>query len=244
MGDIFEWAKPEVVIHTAGIGSVDYAEQNKEETHRVNVGGTQTIINLCRKKNIRLIYISSNAVFNGNDPLYSEENNVNPINYYGKLKVEAEELVKESKIDWAIVRPILMFGWPYPGERSNHVLFWLNALRSGKPVKVVDNVFSKPLYAQSCAQTIWAIIEQKKNGLYHVAGMDHMSLYEFALLTADVFELDGSLITPVPDSYFPELAPRPRDTSFSTKKMERELGVKPMSVREGLLHMKIMEENK
>jgi dTDP-4-dehydrorhamnose reductase len=236
--------KPDVIIHTAGVGNVDYAEQNKEDTHGINIGGTRTVIDLCEQNNIRLIYISSNAVFNGNDPLYSETDSISPINYYGKLKVEAEELVRSSKTDWAIVRPILMYGWPYPGERSNHVVSWVSTLRSCKPIKVVDNVYSKPLYSYSCAEVIWAIIDQKKKGLYHVAGLDHISLYEFALLTANVFQLDEKLITPVPDTYFPELAPRPRDTSFNTEKMERELGLRPMSVREGLLHMKKIEENR
>jgi dTDP-4-dehydrorhamnose reductase len=242
MAKIIKDFKPDVVIHTAGIGNVDYAEQNKEEAHRINVGGTRTIIDLCEQNDIRLIYISSNAVFNGNDPLYSETDSTGPIHYYGKLKVEAEELVKSIKTDWVIVRPILMYGWPYPAERSNLVVFWLNTLRSCQPIKVVDNVYSKPLYSHSCAEAIWAIIDQKKKGLYHVAGLDHLSLYEFALLTANVFQLNEKLINPVPDSYFPELTPRPRDTSFSTEKIERELGFKPMSVREGLLHMKMSEE--
>lgn len=242
MAKITKDFKPDVIIHTAGIGNVDYAEQNKKETHRINVGGTQTIIDLCEEDNIRLIYISSNAVFSGNNPLYSEEDNMSPVNYYGELKVEAEKLVKSSKTDWVIIRPILMYGWPYPGERSNHVVIWLNALRSGQPIKVVDNVYSKPLYSHSCAEAIWTIIEQKKKGLYHVAGLDHISLYEFALLTADVFQLDKELITPVPDTYFSELAPRPRDTSFSTEKIEKEFGFKPLGVREGLLHMMMFEE--
>lgn len=236
--------KPDVIIHTAGIGNVDYAEQNKEETYKINVGGTQEIIDLCEENKIRLIYISSNAVFNGEDPLYSENDVVTPINYYGQLKVKAEKMVKSSKADWAIVRPILMYGWPYPGERGNHVVYWVNTLRSGQTIKVVDNVYSKPLYSDSCAEAIWEIIRQGKQDLYHVAGGDHISLYEFALATADVFKLDKGLITPVPDTYFPELAPRPRDTSFSTEKIEKELGFKPVSVREGLLQMKRSEEYK
>ncbi|HRR42276.1 MAG TPA: sugar nucleotide-binding protein, partial [Syntrophales bacterium] len=137
-----------------------------------------------------------------------------------------------------IVRPILMYGWPYPGERDNPVVWWIRSLESGKGIKVVDNVFSKPLSVWSCVEAVWAIVERGASGIYHVAGRDHISLYQFALLTAEVFNLNTDLIEPVPDSYFPEIAPRPRDTSFDTTKLEEELGWKPVGVKEGLLSMK------
>jgi len=237
MQSVFEWAKPDVVIHTAAIGSVDFAERNREQTRRVNVGGTEIVAELCQIFKSRLIYISSNAVFDGRSPLYSETAPVNPINYYGQLKVEAENIVRESSIYWAIVRPILMYGWPYPGERDNPVVWWVRSLENGKHIKVVDNVFSKPLPAWSCAEVIWEVIRQQQTGIYHVAGRDHLSLYDFALQVAEVFDLDAELITPVPDSYFPEIAPRPQDTSFDTTKMENELGVKTIGVKDGLIRM-------
>lgn len=234
----FEWAKPDVVIHTAAIGSVDFAERNREETRKVNVNGTESVVNLCQIFKSRLIYISSNAVFDGRTPFYSETAPVNPINYYGQLKVEAENIVRKSGVPWSIVRPILMYGWPYQGERDNPVVWWVCSLENGKPIKVVDNVFNKPLPVWSCAEVIWEMIRQNRTGIYHVAGRDHLSLYQFALQVAEVFDLDARLITPVPDSYFPEIAPRPRDTSFDTSKMENELGVNPIGVKEGLIRMK------
>jgi len=238
MQAVFEWAKPDVVIHTAAIGSVDFAERNREQTRKVNVGGTEVVAELCRIFKSRLIYISSNAVFDGCSPLYSESAPVNPINYYGQLKVEAENIVRESNLSWAIVRPILLYGWPYQGERDNPVVWWVRSLENGKPIKVVDNVFSKPLSVWSCADVVWAVIRQQQTGIYHAAGRDHLSLYQFALQVAEVFDLDARLITPVPDSYFPEIAPRPRDTSFDTSEMENKLGVKPIGVNEGLRRMK------
>ena len=237
MQSVFEWAKPDVVIHAAAIGSVDFAERNREQTRKVNVGGTEVVAELCQIFKSRLIYISSNAVFDGRTPFYSEIAPVNPINYYGQLKVEAENIVRESSIPWAIVRPILMYGWPYQGERDNPVVWWLRSLENGKHIKVVDNVFSKPLPAWSCAEVIWEVIRQQQTGIYHAAGSDHLSLYDFALQVAEVFDLDAKLITPVPDSYFPEIAPRPQDTSFDTTKMENELGVKTIGVKDGLIRM-------
>lgn len=238
MQSVFEWAMPDVVIHTAAVGSVDFAEKNRKQTRKVNVGGTEVVVALCKIFKSRLVYISSNAVFDGQSPLYSETSSVNPINYYGQLKVEAENIVRESNILWSIVRPILMYGWPYQGERDNPVVWWVRSLENGKPIKVVDNVFSKPLPSWSCAEVVWEIIRQQRTGIYHAAGRDHLSLYQFALKVAEVFNLDIRLITPVPDSYFPEIAPRPRDTSFDTTKIESELNIKPVSVIEGLSRMK------
>jgi dTDP-4-dehydrorhamnose reductase len=238
MKAVFDWAKPDAVIHAAAVGSVDFAERNREQTRKVNVGGTEVVAELCQIFKSRLIYVSSNAVFDGRTPFYSETAPVNPINYYGQLKVEAEKVVRESKTSWAIVRPILMYGWPYHGERDNPVTSWVRSLEDNKPIKVVDNVFSKPLPVWSCAECIWAVIRQNRDGIYHVAGRDHITLYEFALQVADVFGLDKGLISPVPDAYFPEIAPRPRDTSFNTTKMETELGVKTIGVKDGLARMK------
>jgi dTDP-4-dehydrorhamnose reductase len=235
--NLFDQVKPDLVIHTASIGSVDYSEHHREESWAVNVGGTQNIGQACARHRAKLIFISSNAVFDGEHPFYAEDAPIHPINYYGQLKVEGEEWVKSSGLDYAIVRPILMYGWHLPIERGNWVTNWLRSLSQSQRVKVVDDVGTKPLYALNCAEVIWAVIAQKKTGVYHAAGADHITLDQFAQATAEVFGLDASLIDPVPSSYFPEIAPRPKDTSFDTTKMERELGVKPWSVRDGLRHM-------
>jgi dTDP-4-dehydrorhamnose reductase len=241
MQSVFEWAKPDVVIHAAAIGSVDFAEKNREQTRKVNVGGTEVVAELCRIFKSRLIYISSNAVFDGKMPFYSEDSQLSPINYYGQLKVEAENVIIKSSVSWTIVRPILMYGWPYPGERGNLVTTWVKFLREKKGINVVDNVYSKPLYSKACAETIFTIIEKNSNGIFHVAGGDHVSLYDFAIITANVFGLDSTLINPVPDTFFNDLVARPRDTSFDTTLMENELGVAPISLQEGLSEMRKTE---
>lgn len=239
MEKVFAWAKPDVVIHTAALGSVDFAETHRAVAHAVNVKGTQVVGELSRQCGATFIHISSNAVFDGESPLYSETDPLRPVNYYGQLKVEAEEWVESSGLKYAIVRPILMYGWPYPGGRDNPVTWWLRSLENAEQLKIVDNVYSKPLLATACAEAIWAIIQNDRTGLYHIAGADYLSLYEFALLTARVFGLSRDLVQPVPDTYFSSvLAPRPRDTSYSTEKMERELHLKPVTVLDGLKHMR------
>lgn len=111
LAELFETHAFDAVIHAVGIASVDEVERRFEEAWRSNIVGTQHIADLACKKNIRLVYISSNAVFDGNAAPYREESPTNPINRYGRIKVECENLVRRVCPEAAIVRPILMYGW-------------------------------------------------------------------------------------------------------------------------------------
>ena len=227
---------PDVIIHTAAIGNVDYCEKNKDVSWVTNVEGTKNIIEAAKECNSKIIYISSNAVFNGDDPPYKEEDEVNPLSYYGETKVVCERLIRNSGLDNAIVRAILMYGWHNSMERQN-ILTWV--LDSEVPLKIVNDTYSNPLLALNCADAIWAIIRKEKTGVFHIAGADCISIYDFALKIAEVFHLDKSMLTPVSDDYFIEMIPRPSNTCFCIDKMERELKIKAMGIDEGL---KILKE--
>ncbi|MBI2104119.1 MAG: SDR family oxidoreductase [Candidatus Omnitrophica bacterium] len=232
---LMDAVRPQVVIHTASIGSVDEAERDPQGVRAVNVGGTQAMGRACARWNARLVFISSNAVFDGRHPPYDEEAPLGAANRYGAMKIEAERWIRQSGPPGAlIIRPILMYGWPLPGGRDNAVTRWLRELEAGWPVEVAEDVTSMPLYVGDCAQAIWAAVGQGRNGTYHVAGADRLSLAAFAQATARVFGADERLVVPVLRARFSALAPRPTDTSFVTTKMERELGIRPMGVEEGL----------
>jgi len=235
---VFEWADPEVVIHLAGMGNVDFAERNQSLAYAINVEGTQNVINACRRHASKLIFLSSNAVFCGECPPYNEDSSCRPVNYYGRLKVIAEDMVKRSGLDHVIMRAIMMYGWHYPQSRANPVTSWLDSLTEFRPIKVVSDRYSQPLLATDCALAIWETLNSGKCGIYHIAGPDRLSLYEFALCVAEIFELKKSLIEPVPSVYFPDLAPRPVDTSFLISKIKAELQFQPRGVREGLIFMR------
>ena len=237
MGEIFRKSPIDVVIHTAGEARVDFCEKNYKEAHSSNVAGTKNIIELCRKYKSKLIYISTNAVFDGTKPPYKEGDMPNPINAYGRIKLECENLARASIGDFLLVRPILMYGWNRPEERDNVATWILKKLRRNEPVKLVDDIFDNPLYALQCADIILKLIERKKSGIYHIAGGEILSKYQFGLKVAGVFGCNKNLIKPVKNIYFKNIAPRPGDTSYDTSKIRRELGIKPMHVREGLLEM-------
>jgi len=236
--EVFEDIMPEILIHTAALANVDYCETHKEKAWNVNIGGTANLLDACDKHNTKMVFISTNAVFDGEHAPYSEEDEPNPINYYGKTKLEAEALVRERGANHAVARLMTMYGWNNPGERQNHVTWLLSKLTKGEAVHVVDDIYNNHLFVDNCADAIWAMVRLKKEGIYHIAGKECISTYELAMETADVFELDKTLINRVKSDFFKFPAPRPRNTCYVTKKMEKEFGVKPLGVKEGLLYMK------
>ena len=241
MEKIFRDSKPEVVIHTAGAANVDYCEKHPDETRRSNVIGTKIITELCKKHGSKVVFISTNAVFDGKDAPYSEDSAPSPINSYGRMKLEAEEMVRGSGLKHLIVRPILMYGWNNEHERSNTVTWLIEKLRKGEKVNMVNDVYENPLFNISCAEIIWLLVNSNKEGIYHVAGRDVVNRYEFVRAIADVFGLGSHLINEVTSDFFAGLALRPRNTSYNTAKIEKELNVKMLGLREGLTIMKGIE---
>ena len=237
---LFERSQPDTVVHLAGIGSVDFAEKDQHESWTINVGGTRHVIDACHQFGVRLIYLSSNAVFDGACPPYDEDAVRRPVNYYGQLKVEAEDAVRSSGLDHAVVRAILMYGWHYPQARENPVTMWIRLLEDRKPVHAVNDRYWQPLYVEDCTRLIWRILEKKKAGVYNISGPERLSLFEFALHTARVFGLESARIEGVPSSFFTTIAPRPVDTSFRSDKIRTECGLQPLGVVAGLERMKAM----
>ncbi|MBI4609351.1 MAG: SDR family oxidoreductase [Candidatus Rokubacteria bacterium] len=231
---LFRQFDVDVVIHTAGIGVVDYVERHPGEAWEANVKTTAHIAEACEARGARLVFISSNAVFDGTAAPYAEEAPTNPIHRYGAMKVECEKIVQGLGEACTIVRPILMYGWHLPCARMNPVTWLLGKLRGGEQVRLVTDVRENPLSSRWCAEAVWALVEAERSGIFHVAGRDTVSRYELGLAVAEIFSLDPEKIVPVGSPAFPELVLRPPNTSLSTEKLERELGLRTLGLREGL----------
>lgn len=229
--------KPDVIIHCAGIAAVDYSELYVQETRISNVIGTQNIISAAKLLKAKLVYISTNAVFDGENAPYKEDDKCRPISLYGKIKKEVEDTITSEMVDYLIIRPILLYGWPWMGGRQNWVTRVIQSLERGLSVKMVDDTVSQPLYVKNCAETIWQLLKQNQRGIYHLGGPETMSLYDLAIKTADLFGLDDSLISRASSNDFKTLAPRPRDTHFCLDKV-MDLGIKLTNIEDGLIDMK------
>ena len=232
---VFERAKPNIVIHCAAVGSVDYTENHYDETRQVNVLGTENLLKASR--DALFVYISTNAVFSGNNPPYSEDDNRNPVNAYGRIKREAENVVKMYR-NWLIVRPFLLYGYPYQGGRGNWLTTILDRLSKGETVKLVDDTYWQPSLALDVAQAIWRLVQPDiATGIYNVASDEPMSLYQFGLKVASEWGYDIGLIEPISSANLNLKAVRPVDTTFKLDKIHG-LGIRLRSVEEGLKVLK------
>lgn len=236
--NLFKNIKPDITVHTAGIGSPDFAEKNRELVWDINLNGTQNILDMCEKFDSKFIFISSNGIYDGQNAPYSEEDKAEPVNYYGEVKLKGEEITKKAKIPFVIVRPILMYGWHYPFERSNIVTQSILKLQNQEIIHAYDDVYIKPLLNYSCATAIWKTINENNFGVFNIAGADRVSIHQLVTKAAEIFNLNKALVIPVQQGYFNELAKRPCDTSFKTDKMEKILGVKPLTLEDGLITMR------
>jgi dTDP-4-dehydrorhamnose reductase len=233
---LFDFVKPDVVIHAAAIGSVDYTETHYDEVRAVNFVGTQHIVKAANKHNAKMIYISSNAVYSGRNPPYSESMATYPVNLYGKIKRLSEEYITSHANSWLIIRPFLLYGWPHSGGRGNWASSIVAQLENKKGYKLVDDNIWMPTYAPDCAKAIWKLMENE-NDIFNVAGPEESTLYQFGLQVCDVFGLDKRLLKPVSIGIFDYIAARPQDTTYDLIKLNG-AGIKLSDLKTGLEQMK------
>ena len=231
--DVFENIKPDVVIHAGAMSKPDECELDQMKAYLVNVEGTvQLLINSADIKSF-FIFLSTDFVFDGERGMYNEEDIPNPVNYYGKTKLEAEEAVKEYEHDWAIVRTVLVYGKNFSGH-SNILKIVKEKLEKGEEYKVVDDQVRTPTYVGDLATGIVSIVEKRAKGIFHLSGKNMLTPYQMAIKAAEHLKLDKSLLKKVTAASFTQPARRPLKTGFNIDKARKELGFEPLSFEEGL----------
>ena len=238
---LLKQVKPDVIVHAAAEGRVDVVERNPDEFLPLNVRVSTELATFAGNQGSRYVFVSSNAVFGGKGNRYRDNSPFDPVNKYGILKSEAEISVLRVNPEALVIRPILMYGWPFPGQRLNPVVGWIEQLRRGEQILVVDDVWTEPLAAWDCAKAIWGGIDGGVIGGVNVSGGVRMSLYDFALLVSSIFELDPHLVTPIKSDTLPAIAPRPRDTAFDLARLLSEMGFEPEDPNRGLQRLKETE---
>jgi dTDP-4-dehydrorhamnose reductase len=230
--------QPDVIINTAAMTNVDACESKQEECWALNVTAVQHLVDAItegEKKNIHLIHLSTDFIFDGNKGNeYVETDKPNPQSYYALSKYQSEKILQQSKIKWAIARTIIVYGIVDNMSRSNIVLWAKDALSKGQKINVVDDQFRSPTLAEDLAEGCTLIADKGAIGIYHLSGPETMSILSLVYRVADFWKLDRSLVIPSKSATLNQAARRPPYTGFVIDKAKKELGFKPHSFEEGL----------
>jgi len=219
--DLINSLKPHFIINCAAMTNVDECQKEKEKCDLINVEAVKILVNCARENNTHLIQISTDFIFDGNNGPYKEEDEPNPINYYGLSKLKSEDIIISSEIKYTILRTILVFGIVDNMSTNNIVLFVKKALENKQEVTMVDDQYRMPTFADDLAQACLLSIQNLANGVFHISSSELLSVYEMAIQIAKVFELDASLINRISTSQLNQLAKRPPKTGFDLEKSQK-----------------------
>ncbi|MBN1154219.1 dTDP-4-dehydrorhamnose reductase [candidate division KSB1 bacterium] len=225
--------KPMYIINTAAFTNVDACEIEREKCWKTNVEAVEHLIYAAKKVDAAIIQISTDYVFNGESGPYRESDTPNPLGYYGKSKLAAENLLIESGIKHAILRTMILYGCGV-NIRLNFTTWIIKKLKNKENISVVTDQIGNPTLANDLAYMIRQVINKNKFDLYHASGKEIIDRYAFALKIADQFKLDKSLIHPIKSSELNQTAPRPLNSGFIIDKLETDLSTETLTIKESL----------
>jgi len=207
---------PDAVIHCAAYTAVDAAEDNINLCRKVNADGTKNIAVVCRELDIKMIYISTDYVFDGEGTRPWEPDDLrDPLNVYGQTKYEGELAVQKNLEKYFIVR----IAWVFGLNGKNFIKTMLNLGKTRDCVTVIDDQIGSPTYTYDLSRLLVDMVETEKYGLYHATNEGLCSWYEFA---CEIFRQAGVdvKVTPVDSNSYPARAKRPKNSRMSKDKLE------------------------
>jgi dTDP-4-dehydrorhamnose reductase len=237
---VLQQFRPDVVIHTAAMTNVDACELDHAGCDLLNVHAVAYLTRASEDIGARFIHLSTDFIFNGKAGPYDEEAEADPLSYYGHSKLKGEQIVQATCSRWAILRTVLVYGIVHDMSRSNIVLWAKQALTAGKPLKVVDDQWRTPTWAEDLAMGCYLAERQDAQGIYNISGADFMSVYELVGRVAAYYGLSMDLVERVSSSTLNQPAVRPPRTGFILDKARRDLGYAPHSFEEGIAGMDAM----
>ena len=234
--------KPDIVINTLGLTSVEECKKHPKIAHKVHVEIPGNIAITCKDLNVKLIHISTDHIFSGKSQMSFEDEIAKPVNVYAQTKHQGELKVQKNCKNALILRTNF-FGWGTT-YRQSFSDFILNTLKSINTVELFKDVFFTPILIDELVNRAHQLIDIDAKGVYNIVGNERISKYEFGLKLANFFELNVSLIKAIKLANKTELARRPKDMSLSNSKLCETLKCKIPSIDEQLNTLKIQKESK
>jgi dTDP-4-dehydrorhamnose reductase len=233
--------KFDLVIHTAGFTSIEECEARPDRAQHANVELARNVATACIQTGVTMVHISTDHLFSGNERQVGEGHPIAPQNVYGRTKAEAEQQVLATNPNALVVRTNF-YGWGTRYRRSFSDTI-LGALRTGTEIRLFSDVFYSPILIEVLVRAVLDLVRLRACGIFHVAGDERLSKYEFGIRTAKAFELDPGLIRPGLIATQESLVRRPFDMSLSNEKVCKLLGRTLGGVDEQVARLRRQEED-
>jgi len=231
---LFREVGPQAVIHTAAIADIDVCQAQPELARAVNIEYTRALATLCAETGARLVFCSTDTVFDGEHAPYSEDAPPGPVNFYAATKVEAEQLVSGLGAQGAIARLSLVVGLPVLGAGNSFLAKTIASLKQGRTVAFSGYEVRTPVDVITLGRALLELAAGSQRGIFHLAGLSRVSRFEMAQSIARRFGFPQDLIKDQGPVTTPGRAPRPRDVSLDNRKTRAQLKTPLRTLDEGL----------
>lgn len=233
IAEVFTEFQPTHIIHTAALTNVDYCELNPEECQEVNVNATRKLWEEAQNINAHFQLLSTDFIFDGLTGNYKETDAPSAVSIYGQSKVDAEQiLINSENKNWSIARTIIVYGTANNLSRTNIVLWSIDALTKGDPMKIINDQFRMPTWADDLAWGCMEICNRNKNGIFHLCGPELMAVNEIVFRIAKHLGKTTDNVEIISSSTLNQPAKRPPRTGFDLTKSRTELGYNPKTLEE------------
>lgn len=238
VGLAFSDISPKIVFNMANLaGGVDFCEKNPEIGRAFHVTATKAIGERCMDSGALMVFVSTDYIFDGTKGPYKEDDEPNPLNLYGRLKLEAEEWIKKNLKDYIIVRTTNVYGWDPETVTPNYMMGMYRNLSNGKEFNSPSFLWGNPTYVGDLADALIELASKDASGVYHVVGSSFIHRFEWAKKACEVLGLKASLLREVKEP--PSgIVPRPLKSWLDTGKFRRSFNKNLHNVCDGLRLMK------
>ena len=231
---VFEEVQPAAVIHAAAMANIDYCQSHQEEAEAINVGVTSRLAELCRQCGSKMVFCSTDTVFDGKQGMYVEEDVPSPLNYYAETKVRAEQVVQGELDNVVVTRLSLVMGLPLIGAGNSFLASMIGSFQQGTPVAIAENEIRTPIDVITLGRALLELAGNDFTGILHLAGNTRLNRYEMAVQIAERLGFPRDLVLPTNSNALPDRAPRPNDASLDNSKAKQVLTTPMLSLSEGL----------
>lgn len=231
--EICKQIKPDVFIHNAALTNADYCEDHREQTQKINIAATEHLSKLSLQLGSRFLYISTDLVFDGDSPPYSENARPNPLSFYGWSKWQGELATKENNPNSVVVRPAIMYG--PPAILGTSFSEWMRKTwEKGQQTKLFTDQFRTTIFGRNLADSIIELAQTEYSGILHLAGDERINRYDFGILLANQLNLREEYLIPSKMSEVFLKGKRPADVSLNINLAKKLLKTKFLNCAEGI----------